>query len=50
MGFRSRSAVTERPGQFELRLESTGSLPPRKILEQAYAALHATLQEVQDSV
>lgn len=46
----AKVAVTERPGQFELRLESTGSLPPRKILEQAYAALHATLQEVQDSV
>lgn len=42
--------VTQRPGQFELTLESTGSLPPRKILEQAYAALHSTLQEVQDSI
>lgn len=43
-------AITERPGQFELTLESTGSLAPRKILEQAYTALHATLQDVQDSV
>ena len=46
----AKVAVTERPGQFEMRLESTGSLPPRKILEQAYGALHALLQEVQDSI
>ena len=46
----ARVSVTERPGQFELTLESTGSLSPRTILERAYAALHATLTDVQDSI
>jgi DNA-directed RNA polymerase subunit D len=49
-GVTASVAITERPGQFELSLESTGSLPPRKILEKAYAALHTLLQDVQDSI